>query len=404
MSFRRRHLCLAALLLAATLLIAAPAGGDPADEPITVSLDRPAPFDPVWGEVTIEAIVVADEPIERVVFYVDGSVVGELREPPWHLTADLGEAVGEHRFDVVAHGASGATGAGGFTTPALRIDDEVAVDLEQLYVTVSRDGSRLLDLARDDFAVIDEGRRQQIVTFARGDIPFTAAALVDASVSMRGEKLAAALRGAKAFFDGMRPLDEGRLMVFSDRLLHATPFTTFADVLTTGLGGVEARGGTALRDHLYLALAQLEQRQGRRVVLLLSDGVDSHSVVSTADVARLARRSQALIYWLRLPYRAGRPAGDMPALTTAWRGMEDYRRGIEALERTVRESGGTVRPLASIDDIGPAFREILTELRQQYVLGYYPEPRHRDGRWRRVKVRVDRPGAEVRSRDGYLDL
>ena len=373
---------------------------------IIVNLDKPDPFSPTHGRVDIEAVVMSEEEIERVAFYVDGMVMGELSDPPYVLSVNVGQDNVEHRFQVVAYGISGATGSSLLTTPAIRVDEEVSINLQQLYVTVTRGDQRVLDLERDDFAVLDEGRKQSLVTFARGDVPFTAVVLLDSSVSMKGPPLGSALAGAEAFLTSMDRLDEGKLLVFSDRILHSTPFTTFPDVLTAGLGNVEARGGTALNDHLYLALKQLEERQGRRVVILLSDGIDSHSVLSMSDVASKARRSQALIYWLRLPYRDEFPerGEDLPLITSAWRSTEDYRREFDLLKRTVEESGGRVQSLASLDEIEAAFRGIHAELRDQYVLGFYPQrPRH-DGTWRQVRVRLRPAGLEVRSRDGYVDF
>lgn len=400
------------LLLIACLGIAGVTGVAMAEEPIMVTLDRPDPFAPAYGNVEIAAVVSAAEVVERVVFYVDGMVVGELkkRDPPradgepWSLWVELGDDVNAHRFEAVAYGASGKTGSGLLLTPALRVDDEVAIRLQQLYVTATDgNGTRVLDLQGADFDIRDNGGRQSLVTFARGDVPFTAVVLVDASVSMQGAKLRAALAGAKAFFEGMRPLDEGRLMAFSDRLMHGTPYTSFPEILTAGLGNVRADGGTALNDHLYLALSQLESRQGRRVVLILSDGVDSHSVLNAADVLAAARRSQALIYWLRLPYKDG--GGDeIPRLSTVWRNADDYEREIRLFESTVLESGGRITLLTSIDMIDDAFRGILGELRDQYVLGYYPAAARQDGRWREVDVRTLRRGIELRARGGYFDL
>ncbi len=376
-----------------------------AESRITVSLDRPDPFTPVTGAVTIEAVVVADEEIERVAFYIDGVVVGELEEPPYTLATDVGQENQEHHFQVVAYGVSGATGSSFLTTPAFRVDEVVSITLQQLYVTVTMAGTRIKNLRREDFAVYDEGDRQRIVTFARGDVPFTAAVLVDSSVSMEGVKLRSALAGAEAFFRGMQKLDEGKLLVFSDRVLHSTPFTTFPDVLTAGLSRVEAKGGTALNDHLYLAFKQLENRQGRRVIVLLSDGVDSHSVLRMAEVASHARRSQALIYWLRMPYREvdGEAVAELPDIASAWRTSEEYHREHELLRRTVEESGGRVQLLASLAEITPAFAGIIAELREQYVLGFYPERARHDGGWRRLAVRANLPGAEVRCREGYVD-
>lgn len=376
------------------------------EELIRVFIDRPEPFDPVFGEVTVEAAVTSETPIERVVFYLDGIVMGELAEPPYEMKMDVGQDNEEHRFEVLAYGKDGATGGSSVVTPALRVDEEVKVNLQQLYVTVSEDGRRVQGLTRDDFTILDEGRRQDMVTFARGDIPFTATVLLDSSRSMEGAKLRSAIRGATAFFQGMKDLDEGRLMVFSDRLLHLTPVTTFGAVLTAGLSNVEARGGSALADHLYMALKQIGERQGRRVLVLLSDGVDSHSVLSMEDVLAKARRSQAILYWLRLPYDERYQGKDhaLPELRNAWRTPEQYRHQYDILERAVEESGGRVEVIDTVDGIEPAFRGILNELRDQYVLGYYPQsPRH-DGGWRKVEVRLDESGPEMRSQRGYVDF
>lgn len=392
---------LAAAFLAAVLL----PGAALADGQIYVTVDNPDPFTPAYGEVEIVAVVGADEPIERVTFYVDGVVMGELREEPYTLKVDLGDDISEHSFQVFAYAVSGKTGSVTVNTPGIRIDDEVAVRLQQFYVTVEAGDSRVLDLESKDFEIIEDGRRQEVITFARGDIPFTAVVLLDSSLGMRGDKLQSALRGARAFFNGMNELDEGKLLVFSDRILHATPFTTFPTVLTAGLGRVRASGGTSLNDHLYLGLKQLEQRQGRRVVILLSDGVDSHSVLSIADALERARHSQALIYWIRLPYKGARSDSPdaVPSLRSAWRSVEDYQREYSLLVDTVEESGGRVETISDINGIAAAFEGILAELRDQYVLGYYPKNARKDGSWRKVRIRVENSSLDVRARGGYVD-
>jgi Ca-activated chloride channel homolog len=398
-----RHLATALCPWALALLLST--GAVAGQETIVVTLDSPDPFTPAYGMVEIAAVVGAEEEIERVVFYVDGIVVGELTAPPYKLPVSLGEENAPHRFEVLAYGVSGATGRGGLSTPSFRIDEEVSVNLQQLYVTVTRNGQPVQDLREEDFEAFEEGRRQQLVTFARGDIPFTGMVLLDSSVSMEGEKLQSALRGAKTFFNGMKPLDEGRLLVFSDRILHLTPFTTSPEILTVGLSQVRAAGGTALNDHLYMALKELETRQGRRVVVVLSDGVDSHSVLAMEDVLAKARRSQALIYWLQLPYGANQTASEIPRLSTNWRNSERIQEEFTLLRQTVEESGGRIQLLGSIDEIESAFRGILQELREQYVLGYYPADGDRPGVWRRVEVRL--PGhsdLKARHRDGYINL
>ena len=227
---------------------------------IHVYMESPSALTPALGQVEVEATVSSPEPIERVVFYVDNIAMGAVLRAPYKMTVDAGRENVEHTFTVVAHDTFGGTGTASVSTPSFRIDEEVSYALQQLYVSVGEEGSRVLDLEAEDFEILDEGRPQELVTFALGDIPFTAVVLVDSSTSMKGEKLEAALAGARAFFELMRPLDESRLIVFSDRIRHSTPFTGFADILSFGLGQVEAGGGTALFDHLYLAPIREKER------------------------------------------------------------------------------------------------------------------------------------------------
>ncbi|MCP4660120.1 MAG: VWA domain-containing protein, partial [bacterium] len=276
-------------------------------------------------------------------------------------------------------------------------------------VTVTgRRGRRALELVRQDFEMLDQEIPQKIVTFARGDIPFTAVLLLDGSFSMKGERLETVLQGARRFVDDMKPLDEAKLIAFSDRPLRITPFVGDGESLAGALARTSATGGTAILDHLHMALMLLEARQGRRVVILLTDGWDPISVLTPSQVKRIARRSQALIYWVRLRRdepSAGnrlRERGRLIPLSS-WHTQETSLRIYKQLEGIVRASGGRIVPISKISEVEATFREILTELREQYALGYYPEPRRNDGSWRKVRVLL--PGRElnVRTREGYVD-
>ncbi len=371
---------------------AAPATAQPA-----VTLLSPEPGQPVFGEVEVIADVVSERPVRRVTFWLDGRVVGELREPPYRLMVDAGTASNEHRFEIVVEDVAGGVGRSLMVSPEFDVDLELELELQQLYVTVSRRGRRVLDLEEADFTVLDEKRPQELVTFERGDVPLTAVLLVDASNSMRGDRLAAAVAGAQAFIAGMAELDQAKLVLFADRVLHDSPFTNFAEVLAAGLSGVEARGSTALNDHLYLALRLLEPRQGRRVVVLLSDGVDVASVLRMGEVLATLRRSRALVYWLRLG------SGGTSGHSSAWRNATSHAREFGLLETGIEESGGRVLVLDDVAGTAAAFTEILRELRDQYVLGFYPSDNRGDGRWHEIKVRIERRGLEVRTRQGYID-
>ncbi|MCP4658301.1 MAG: VWA domain-containing protein [bacterium] len=366
---------------------------------IFVTITSPKPNEPVFDEVEFSAIVTAAEEIERVEFYVDGQEVGLDETSPYWVSVPLGGDNVERQFTVVAYGVSGAQGTASITTPKLEINLEVEVELQQLYVTVTRDGQRVLDLERENFTVLDNHGREELVTFERGDVPFTAVLLLDASESMKGERLAAATDGARAFLTGLNPLDEAMMILFSDRVLAATPFSNQKAALVTGLEGTRAGGGTALNDHLYAALHLLHRRQGRRTVVLMSDGVDVLSVLGIEDVLWRVRRSDALIYWIRLEDQR-QPHS---SFSSAWRDFEANREQVKGIEQVVKESGGRVAVLTRLEDLKEAFEGISSELREQYVLGYYPSRQHGDGSWRPVKVRVDEFGTKVRTREGYID-
>ncbi|MDD5563380.1 MAG: VWA domain-containing protein [Thermoanaerobaculaceae bacterium] len=388
-------------LASVVILVAAVASAAPP----AVEITSPRAGSPVFGAVQFSVAVKTSEPIAGVRFFIDGRAVGEKAAPPFSIITMLGDENVEHLFRAEAVTASGAVGSVEIRTPALQSNEEVDVELRQLYVRVTKGADPVLNLTKNDFVVSDDAKAQQIETFASGDAPLAAVVMLDASTSMAGVPLKEAISGATAFFRAMGPLDEGQLMVFSDRLLHVSPFTTVSEVLLAGLDGVRASGGTALNDHLYLALRQADQRQGRRVVILLSDGVDSDSALPMSEVRRVARSSQAIIYWIRLQEK-GEDSQALPNLYSTWRDKDSHRNEFQQLTETVLESGGRIVPVTAFDRIKPTFVGILAELRGQYVLGYYPADRRHDGSWHAVGVTVKGDpgrGLTVRTRDGYLD-
>jgi Ca-activated chloride channel family protein len=364
---------------------------------LEVRVLEPSNGAPAFGEVQISAEVRGGA-AQRLEIWLDGRRAGTLERPPWRTRIDVGQENVPRRLRVVAVGADGNRAHAEVVLAAIRVDESVELQLQQLYVTATGGGGPVLDLGREELRVFEEGRAQPLVTFERGDVPLTAVLLIDASTSMRGAPLATALEGARAFVAGMQPLDEAQLVLFSDQVLHRTPFTGDAAALAAGLDGVEARGGSAIADHLLLALLGLERRQGRRLVVLLSDGVDVESVLSTRELEPVVGRSTALLYWIRL-----RDEPEGARHRSLWRGFEEHAAELEGLARMVEASGGRTISLERIEDAPGAFRAILDELRRQYVLGWYPSGLRHDGSWREIRVEVARRGVEARSRAGYFD-
>jgi Ca-activated chloride channel family protein len=367
-----------------------------------VAFRSPTPGEPLFGEVVVEvAVRPAGTRLARVEVYVDGVRAGVLTKAPWRLAVDVGDANVAHRLQLVATSSTGATATAELTSGTIAVSEEIDVELRPLFVRVERGGGPVAGLTREDFTVYDDGARQEIVTFERGDVPFTAVVLLDASSSMEGGRLATASAGVQAFARAMQRLDEAKLLLFSDRVLVETPFTNAPSFLTLALPDVQAGGGTAIHDALALALSRLASRSGRKVALVLSDGVDVESVLSMRTVLEQARKSGVLIYWLRLGEESAAARGYR--VHTPWRGVEAHELEGRLFRQAVEESGGRVLDVGRAEGIRAALAAVLQELREQYVIGYYPSRLRGRGEWHEVKVEVTDGAARVRTPKGYTE-
>ncbi|HXT20380.1 MAG TPA: VWA domain-containing protein [Thermoanaerobaculia bacterium] len=385
---------LAALLLAFALLGAAP-------RRFAVAFQSPMPGEPLFGEVEVAVVVrPASTRLERVEVYVDGVRAGVITKSPWRLLVDVGDANVAHRLQLVATAAGGAVANAELTSGTIAVSEEINVELHPLFIRVERGGAPVAALRREDFAVYDDGARQQIVTFERGDVPFTAVVLLDASSSMEGGRLTMASDAVLAFARAMQRLDEAKLLLFADRVLVETPFTNAPSFLTLALPDVTAGGGTAVNDALALALGRLEPRRGRKVALLLSDGVDVESVLSMREVLEQARKSGVILYWLRL---GDDELGPGYRVHTPWRDVDAHEREQRWLRQAIEESGGRVLTVGRVEGIRAALADVLQELREQYVIGYYPSRLRGSGEWHEVKVEVAGPSARIRTPRGYTE-
>lgn len=368
--------------------------GGPA--PVTVRLLSPLSGEVTAGEVEVAMEVNSTEPIDYVDLFVNGWPAARLRRAPWTTLVDVPDGGGGAcRFTAVALTTTGGRATDSVVTRRVVHEDRVEVALRQVYVSViPRD--RTSPLAATDFHLFDDGVAQPLATFGRGDTPISAVLLIDASESMSRGELAVAFDAARKFLGRLGPQDEAAVLVFSERVLALTPFGPPEPGQVSSVAGTKAAGGTALDDHLYAALRLLDERAGRRVVVLLSDGADVTSTLTAADLRWKVQRSDAAVYWLRL-----RPDGES-SFSSAWRDADGNDRELAGLEQVVAESGGRMEPVEKGIDLARAFTAVVAELREQYVLGYYPRDLHRDGRWRAVEVRAT-DGVRLRYRPGWVD-
>jgi Ca-activated chloride channel homolog len=270
------------------------------------------------------------------------------------------------------------------------------IELVTLHVTVT-DKSRayVTDLNPADFAVFENGRRQEVAFFQRSGLPLAVTLLFDTSGSMQ-RTLPALQRAATEFVRALDPEDVASVMSFGDTVQVLQGFTADRSAVERAIHRPPDKGGTALNTAVYVALTYLSataarQTDGvprRHVLLLLSDGHDTASLVEFDDVLALASRCDVAIYAIRLG----------PAISDV-DGVDEAR---FALQRLASQTGGRAFFALQRYALGAVFAEIRRELASQYALAY--EPRGpRDGRlFRTLSVLVAAPNAVARTRRGYI--
>ncbi len=275
-----------------------------------------------------------------------------------------------------------------------------------IYATVlDRAGEMILNLTRDDFTVFDEGQPQELTVFERGLQPITAAVLVDTSASMT-LNLELAQAAAEGFIIRMLPGDQARVGSFSDRVDLSPEFTTDRDALLNSLRtGLHIGNPTRLWDAVDDTMTALGPLGGRRIIMLLTDGIDTASRTTAEAVFNRARAEELMVYAVQFRTTARAQAAETaraPSASALLSG-DDARRQREsmaALPRLTRQSGGGFFALNQYDDINATFTHLMNELHYQYVLGFTPQ--RADGRLHELSVRVNRRNATVRARQSYL--
>jgi len=248
-------------------------------------------------------------------------------------------------------------------------------------------GEVVTDLDRRAFSVYEDGRRESIALFHRDDVPISLGLIIDNSGSMRALRPSVEA-AALAFVHASNPNDEIFVVNFADTPRIDVPFTNDVHVLENGIARVDSIGGTALRDAILLGERYVQDHasQDRRALLVITDGNDNASTVTTAQARRVIERSRSVLYAIRL-VREGVPADDRP--------------GSE-LDRLVELTGGSVRHPASVSDLDRVIMEIAHQMRNEYTIAYTPANPALDGKYRAVRVIVaGRGGMNVRTRPGY---
>ncbi|MGH9755790.1 MAG: VWA domain-containing protein [Blastocatellia bacterium] len=277
-------------------------------------------------------------------------------------------------------------------------------DLVNVVVTIGeRPPNASLDLKPEDFEILEDGASQEIANFSRNaDQPLKMVMLFDTSLSV-AQRLNFERRAAARFFERViRPQDRAAVFSVSTDVVVLQEFTNKIPLLVEATRQLKAQGATSLYDAIYLASDYLKPTEGRRVIVIVSDGGDTTSNKGLLEVLTQAQKSDSVIFAIF----TGNP----------WPSQNLRDLAAErALESLTRETGGEVfkprlpngwRPGEETDEVSlkeldQTFTDLAERLRTQYVLGFFSTNEKRDGSFRKLDVRIKKPDYIPRARTGY---
>jgi len=271
------------------------------------------------------------------------------------------------------------------------------VDVVSLNVTVTEGSKYITDLNQEDFSVYEDGVKQEISFFNKSNLPIALALLLDTSASMES-KLQTAQEAAIGFAKRLRTQDLAEVIDFDSRVVVLQNFTNNASELETAIRKTSAGGSTSLYNAIYIALKDLKKVMAkspdeirRQAIVVLSDGEDTSSLLPFEEVLDLAKRSETAIYSI------GLRAGEGPGTTT-----RGFKEAEFVLRQFSQETGGRSFFPNQLSDLNGVYGQISEELSSQYIVGYTSRNPKRDGAWRRIVVRVNRPNMAARTKLGYF--
>jgi VWFA-related protein len=297
--------------------------------------------------------------------------------------------------------------------PPQAVGDNEVVKVETNLVTIpvsvfDRNGLYIPGLKQDDFKIFEDGKEQQVAYFGTQNEPFTVALLLDTSPSTQ-YKIDEIHAAAKAFVNQLSPRDSVIVIEFNSSVKIQCERTTDRDKIDHGIEKAKFGDGTSLYNAVDEALRkQLSRIEGRKAVVLFTDGVDTTSRKNSYDTTvAYAEESDTLVFPVYFNTYA-----DNQAASATFGGMagiiggtseEDYLLGKKYLDDLADVTGGRIfRPESTPGGLDRAFAGIAEELRHQYSIGYVPDGEGKTGERKSIKVRVDRPDLVIRARDSYI--
>lgn len=355
-------------------------------EPPRLEVVSPAPGAYVSGVVRIEARLVplaAEREIQRVTFFADGATVCTVVRRPYTCAWNAGAVVRAHQLRVVVELAGGVRLVRTVATKGVDVGESTGVSAVKVPATVKDGGGRFVrGLTVADFSVLEAGAPQVVTGFAAEQSDVTLALALDTSGSME-RALPQVRELAKEF---LRPLPgtwPAAVLAFDNSVFVISPPGSPPDERDRMIDQLKAWGGTALYNAVLRALREVESFEGRKAVVIFTDGEDRHSTVGPDEVRKAIEATDAMVYFVA----SGAAARNRSMMTM--------------VEELAEISGGRVLRGGSNDDLARAFAEVREEIRNQYLLTYVPKTLAPPGTWRPLTVKVGCRGCRVRARTGY---
>ena len=266
---------------------------------------------------------------------------------------------------------------------------DVDVDVVSVTAVVFDKGGHLLHgLSPQDVELLEDGVAQEVSYFREASnkddpaarIPLSVALVLDTSGSM-GHSLPFLQEAVLSFVYKLEDVDQTLVVSFNDTIKASVDFTGDTERLEGFVNGLQAWGGTSLNDAIHYSLERIRDRPGRKAVVVFTDGVDTTSSTREGAVVDFARAVEATVYCV------------------GFTGSGGTARGF--LRKLASETGGDFFAPGKVGELAKVFNQISDELKNHYLLSYTPK-RAADRTWRKIELRVKRPGAEVRVRKGYF--
>jgi Ca-activated chloride channel homolog len=269
---------------------------------------------------------------------------------------------------------------------------KVAVDLVLVPVTITDPMNRLVTgLDRENFQLFEGSSKEEIKSFSSEDAPVSLGVIFDSSGSM-SSKMDRAKDAVVEFFKTANPQDEFFMITFSDAPEVVSDFTNSVDEIQGKLVFTVPRKRTALLDAIYMGISKMRQaKYPKKALLIISDGGDNHSRYTEGEIKALVKEADVMVYAIGIYDR--------------YFPTEEERLGPALLGEIAELTGGRAFTVENPNDLADVATKIGVELRNQYVLGYRPTKVARDGKWRKIKVKLlppkGLPPLRVYARTGY---